>query len=49
MERLPTPNDDWSQVDGVIHALVNDWMGETKMLAEPVRRDGDVSLMPKSD
>ena len=49
MERVPTANDDWSQVDGVIHALVSDWLGEIKMLAEPVRRDGDVSLMPKSD
>ena len=49
MERVPTANDDWSQVDGVIHALVSDWLGEIKMLAEPVRRDGDVSLMPTSD
>ena len=49
MERLPTPKDDWSQVYTVIHTLVNDWLGKTKMLAEPVRRDGDVSLMPRSD
>lgn len=47
--KLPTVNDDWSQVNGVIHALVNDWLGKPKMLAEPVRRDGDVSLMPVSD
>jgi len=49
MKRLPQPDDDWSQTYEVIQKTVNDWLGETKMLAEPVERDGDVSLLPTSD
>ncbi len=47
--RMPTPDDNWSKVYEVIHETVNDWIGETKISAEPVRRGGDVSLMPTSD
>lgn len=49
MKRLPTHNDDWSQTYEVIHETVKDWLGKTKMLAEPVERDGDVSFLPTSD
>ncbi len=49
MERLPTPDDNWSQVYDVIYEVINEWLGQTKMLAEPVHGDGDISLLPTSD